>query len=411
MYSYDRQGDNLIDKIVLKRQCTLDIARFDTRRFTYTPWIDTDIEYRIYKYNFSGVNITYSTRSHMLKLEGRLINLSAIPNKVDTLDLLWAGVEYSGGNEYQNLEDIINRINNKLWELTGYRMDVCRFTVSYIEACFNIHTEHVGEYLYMFNDIFCLNNKSRYTNYISVAKKDWRTGFYIKTNKDYSNNSKHNFVLNFYDKYNELYIMKQENRAERYVTVPTDNDLERSRGILRLEIQCGYNYLRSIKRKQLISGQFQDFLNIDLCHDLIVEKYKAFVDKYTYCDFHTYGSAFSLIQDRHTLSIKKLDSLRKYCVKLSQRRNTGSSQTQKKYEDMLEGFNIHSVFIQPKRFGSVSFLRSPIALLNEHIQNIKEQRQSYIDRHGAQQHISVEEDIENNISDIDFFDMVDTMED
>lgn len=399
----------MIDKVRLKRRCNLDISRFNQRRFTYDTQMFEEEEYRYYKYNCSGVTISYSTRSSILAVEGRLINLSVAPNRVDTLDMLWAGIEPSNSAESENLEDILDRLNNTLLDLTGYRMDISRFTVSYIEICFNIRTEHVGSYLHIFNETFKYNNKSRYTNYITMARKDWQTGFYIKTKKDYAMNSKHNCVINFYDKYNQLCDMQEKNKSDKYSAQASPDDLERARNILRLELQGRNYFCRNIREKYSISGLFGDFLDIDLCRNLVADKYRSFIDRYTYCDFHTYRSALEVISRSELFTGKQKTALKEYCLLLSRRNHLKKNRnTRRKYEDMLSQLHIHSMLMQPRCVGSEDILPSPMALLDEHVQRMKEQRQSYMEHHGISEYrVAIQEEIPDDFVDLGFDDMED----
>ena len=62
----------------------------------------------------------------------------------------------------------------------------------------------------------------------------------MKTEADFRDNTRRNYVLNFYDKSDRLEYLRN-----RQVRIETE-DWKWAKGILRLEVQCGFNFVRNI---------------------------------------------------------------------------------------------------------------------------------------------------------------------
>lgn len=379
------RGGKMIDDIHLQRELELDTSRFNTNRFIYDEYSKDDIIWRLYKYNCSGVNISYSTITRKLKIEGRIYNLSMEPNRVDNLDRLYAGViSQEDESHHENLDDVLDQLNNTVYDLTGYRIDVRRFKVTYLEACFNLHTDQVDSYLKIFNEKFNTEKRMKYKNYVLENDLGYGTSFYIKTTSTYIKDNKSNYVVNFYNKHNQICSMINANKKDRYKAQATQEDIDKAKNILRLEIQCGYHHLRKIKKEYNIEGVFNDFIDIDLCINIVKDKYKFFIDKHEINSFYTYNAAISVIDSSNSLEAKDKRALKKYCLSLSQgsvQSQYKSQSTRKRYNDMLWLLGIHSFLIQPRYDICQSVLKSPMVMLDEYIESMKCQRQKYMQRY------------------------------
>ena len=83
---------------------------------------------------------------------------------------------------------------------------------------------------------------------------------YIKTKGDYQVNELRNYVLNFYDKYDRLEFLRR--RGMRIA----EDDWELARDVLRLEVQCGYVFIKELCEKLNISRAFGDLLSYEVAY-------------------------------------------------------------------------------------------------------------------------------------------------
>lgn len=171
--------------------------------------------------------------------------------------------------------------------------------------------------------------------------------------------------------------------------------MELAENVLRLELQCGYQFLRNLRIERNIT-RLIDFLDIDLCAELIEQKYKYFIDKYGQLDFHTYTSAISIC-NASDLSKQDINKLCDYCLSLSKgyaHNKYKSDSTRKRYNDRLSELGIHSFLILPRYDISITTLTSPITLLREHLNNQKASREEFIEQYGC---VNREPFVEDNV--------------
>jgi hypothetical protein len=395
----------------------LDTRRFDTRAFKLKRKLnqETGEVKDYYLYNYKGVKIAYFIDSHILSVQGRLINLSHKPNKVDNLDTLWSGdagtvfIEREvkpdtpyAEEPYYDIDDnlvfiyneptyevikedyeedvytVIDDLNRVIEGLIKVKVDVRQFFVSYIEICFNVHTECVGEYLTIFNEIFKKRNFQQYRNYIIENKLPYNTSYYVKTKSDYENpkRPRTNYTINFYNKLNQLSNALTENKGKpsNERSNITHYDLELANDVLRLEVQCKYHYLRDICKRSGISRTFGNLLNIELCANIIKEKYGFFIDSSLYCRFTNYKSMQDEVK-QSTLSEKDKQFLLKYLPKYAMGHKIGDN-TLRKYKKLLSEIGLHHHLIPTK--WNLDILEAPMQLLDKEIQNAKQQRIEFL---------------------------------
>lgn len=394
----------MIDYIRMTRTLILDAERFN-RRFYRIENNNSDVTWFTYKYKSRGVTYSYSTLTHKLKIEGKLFSLCSVPNRVDTLGELWAGVTTS--EEHQDLEDILDIVNSTIFDITSYRLDVRLFKVTYIEICFNLSTTLVDDYIKLFNRKFDSECKERYKSFVSEMNSQLHTSFYIKTKRDFEQNTKSNFVVNFYNKADQLRYLMASNEKKEYDTQVTQNDLHRAENILRLEVQCGYQYLRRLRTEyQMI--RFADFLNIDTCAEIVLEKYKYFIDKSEegQLSFHNYRNAIEIIT-ASALNDKQKNDLQTYCLAITRGQVINQYRTystRKRYNDLLAGLQIHSFLILPRYNISAETLVSPMLMLNEYVNALKERRAMYVQRYGVSDREAYVEDAVQESRDTDNMD-------
>lgn len=247
--------------------------------FKWMMWkkITTDNGNISYWYQCRGVKLYYKPWNHHLTIKGKLIRLLHDTWVLNPDDL------------YQNeLQLFIDQINAKLNGLfTRPMLDIREFKVTRLDYCFNVYTEYVKEYITFLNTAFRMTDKNVRKNYTEEAQV--HGSVYIKTNHDYRENERNNYVLNFYDKAD--WVRKQ--RADGKYISPEDE--EYAQNALRLEVQCGHNYLRKFCKKHNINRTFGDLF----CYDLALKAEEDIYGLIFRCDdtqdFYTYEAAKKLL--------------------------------------------------------------------------------------------------------------------
>ena len=308
----------------------------------------------IYLYNYEGIFISYNTSNLKLKVRGRIIKLSDYNNRVNNLDVLI---------KTNTLDAVLDKLNSRIESLIGNQIniDIRYFKVSHIEICMNFKTQYVNQYISLFNTIFLYNQKNgkfnRYKNYIIEENKANDTSFNITTNSQFENKTKVNYTVNFYNKLNQLSSLLKKSKTEtkyKYVKV-TENDLVAAINILRLEVQCSYQYLRNFKKKFNVDNDdriLKTFFDLDLCKKILIDKYTYFINDICN-DFYSYKEAIEIIQNsnKKVFIRTKADTL-SYIKAISQ--NAVHSQykshnTRKTYNTILFNHKI-SQYLIPKKF-------------------------------------------------------------
>lgn len=228
-------------------------------------------------HHFRGVWIRYYPEVGRMTINGKLLMLLE-----DT--------------EVLNVDDVYERdVSQFVGDLNGYInalftmpcISIAEFHVTRIDYCFNVVTPYVKEYIRFLNTAFRLSNNGKRVNYTSRNGLDGSV--YIKTKSDYENNERRNYVLNFYDKTDRLkYLLRCGHRIGKY-------DMEYSRGVLRLEIQCGFQFIRHICKHFHIEPSFGCLL----CYEIAYYAESTIYHRIFHCDeaqdFYTYKTAKSLI--------------------------------------------------------------------------------------------------------------------
>ena len=237
----------------------------------------TDDGNSFYWHNCNDVKIRYYPHNHHLNIKGRLIRLLHNTWVLNPDDL------YADETQL-----FINQINAKLNSLfTSPMLDIRDFTVTRLDYCFNVHTEYVKEYIDFLNQAFRMTNRNMRKNY--PEEKQLYGSVYIKTNRDYDQNERSNYVLNFYDKLDWAYNQIAENR---YIS---PDDLEYARNILRLEVQCGHIFLKIFCKKNNIGQTFGELFRYDLALQAEEEIYGRIFRCDGTQDFYTYEAAKKLM--------------------------------------------------------------------------------------------------------------------
>lgn len=370
-----------------------------------------------YKYKNDIVSIIYSPKTDLLKVEGRLVNLMYSSNKVFNFDDYistqfdiiyqedevieydddylrensWYEIDDEGIDmicfpssiEYiprdpiiieERLEQIIKSINRNIYELIGVRVNVLTFRVTYLEVCFNIwlNKDYVDRYIELFNLIYDDKADKRYINYIKKNDLQPFTSFYVKPKSQYRDNVNSNYTVNFYNKENQLqYVQK----SPKYKYNITKDDLKTSERVLRLEIQLGYHYLNKICKDNGLDRVFKEFINLELCTSIIIDKYRFFISNNEQLSFFSYKKAKEIIQNTELLKHKDKKNLLRHIREKYQYNKNHNYVTRKRYKDMLEKLGIHYYFIPSK--WEIDYLESPIKLLTKKNNDIEEERLNY----------------------------------
>ena len=399
----------MIDKIRIYKRIDLDVTKFsnkfkhDCREVPRRIDMETGEVFNGYTvnryiYKNNGLSIIYSMKTKKLRIEGRLPNISTTRNLVHNLDdfiggqekvvnvkinqievdtnILSAQGEYDVDDDlvfppqweeevyeehvYDDIYSILGKTNSKIYELTGEKLDIKEFDVAYAEVTFNIfYLEHVGRYIELFNLIFKDKSDKRYKNYTLEKDKPLYTSFYVKSNSNYKKNTNDSYTVNFYNKLDQLEHLERNPKNNSNVTF---RDKRLAEGVLRLEVQLGYKDLKKTTKK------FKQFLDIDFCADIVINKYKSFISKDETLDFYSYKRAKEIIKDTDSLSKSDKMNLLKYMEDKHRFNKKFSTQTESKYRGLLATLGIHYYFIPTK--WNIEHLESPINLLDTKIKYI-----------------------------------------
>lgn len=401
----------MIDKIRIYKRIDLDVTKFSNKFKRYYREVPQKIDYETgeilrdsyiidnYFYSNNGLVIIYSMNTKKLRVEGRLPNISMTRNLVHNLDdfivgqekivkyeieqvevdaeTLCENVEYDIDDNlifpdqwieveheesvYECLDSMLDKVNMKIYELTSEKLDITDFDVTYIEVTFNLFgVDNVGRYIELFNLIFQDKNDKRYKNYILETDKPLYSSFYVKSNSNYKRNTNDSYTVNFYNKLDQLEYLERNPKNNSKVTF---RDKRLAEDVLRLEVQLGYKDLKKTTKK------FKQFLDIDFCADIVINKYKSFISRDETLDFYSYKRAKEIIKNTDSLSKSDKKNLLNYIEDKHRFNKKFSNQTERKYKGLLATLGIHYYFIPTK--WNIEYLESPITILRDKIMGIK----------------------------------------
>ena len=200
-------------------------------------------------------------------------------------------------------------------------------------------------------------------------KKPSDSSFYIKGKVQFEKKYATGYVVNFYNKQLQLNNLLQEsiskyNRRKDAIIPFQVDDIIKSTNVLRLEVQCHYNMLSKISKEYQFDNherEFRDFINLDLCRDIIVGRYEWLIGDED-CDFYSYAASKRVIEGSD-LGVRDKANLLQYILDVARGHNSRHENTVRRYRNMLRGLNIHWCFI-PSKWG-IDKLESPIKLLDK----------------------------------------------
>lgn len=183
-----------------------------------------------------------------------------------------------------NLEAFLTDVNDILNQFfTHPVLDIRSFRATRLDYCFNVKTPYVTTYIDMLRRAFRMTNNGSRVNH--VQEKRLNGSVYIKTKHDYDHNGRRNYVLNYYDKSDWL----EKQRRFYRKTHPLDYDL--AKDVLRLEVQCGYQFIKQICEAYNISNRFELFLSYEIALWAEETIYNRVFKDSSSLDFFTYEAA------------------------------------------------------------------------------------------------------------------------
>lgn len=392
----------MIDKIYMNSIVDIPIERLTLNKWRlrrFTPKDGRHIEY--YTHFYKNLIILYKPSSQRLTIKGRLVTISIHPDRITNLDELLEGITepivrqdhsaprliFTLGHSNQNLNDLIQSLNTYLSDLISIDINIRDFHVTQIEICFNVITDYVSEYITIFNKIFKKRKLANYTNFVLEKGRPIHSSFYVKGKVQYEKKKAEGFIVNFYNKKDQLMnlLKSKENSCE---LIPFFlSDAIRADKVLRMEVQCYYKALYYLFPNY--PRDFNLFINIEECREIIKGRYKHLIGNVD-LDFYSYNAAIVKINDS-SLSIPQKKYLKDYLLKYT-RNNTITDYKRNRYQGVLRGLGIHWFLIPTSM--NIDYLESPIKILERQIAQTWEHIASYDTRMTATQ---IEVDLYNSI--------------
>lgn len=232
----------------------------------------------LYSYRkIRGVVILYYWTSQRMVIRGKLITLLCDTQVLNVDDLY-------GQDIPRFLRDINSSLNRLFTEPV---VEIGTFRVSRIDYCFNVITPHVAEYIAFLNLAF---QKRQNPNQVNYALENGLTGsVYVRNKREYRQNIRDNWTLNFYDKTARLQYQAQHG------TKISKADWDAAKDALRLEAQLSYRAIQSIRRKTGIANEFQNFLDAQTAYSTIETLFRRVFGGQVCTDFYSYECAKSRV--------------------------------------------------------------------------------------------------------------------
>lgn len=243
-----------------------------------------------YLHTHNGVRIRYYPERGKISIKGKLLMLLH-NTQVQNVDDVYGA----------DTERFITELNAYLNQLfTAPLLDIRWFKVSRIDYCFNVKTPHVQAYLdFMGKALKQLANNKR-VNF--TLEKNLSGSVYVRTQSDYAQNELRNYTLNFYDKTDRL--LKQQADGTRISAA----DFEHAHNVLRLEVQCGYQFIKQLCQKLKITNSFGNLFAFQvamIAEELIYNRvFSCGIEQ----DFYAYDVAKKLLPPNSNAAKKALQS-------------------------------------------------------------------------------------------------------
>ena len=230
-----------------------------------------------YWHHQRGVYLRYYPDIGEIIIDGKILTLLYDTQVLNVDDMYGA-----------DIDAFISDINDYLSSLFyTHLLNIRSFYVMRIDYCINVKTSYVRDYLDFMNAAFRAVDKGKRINY--TVENGLSGSVYIKTKSDYDNNTRRNYVMNFYDKADWL-----QNKLEEGWSFSI-GDIEEATSILRLEAQCGGGIIRMLVKKHGIKRTFGDMLSFRLSYEAIEHVYHLVLKGNAACDYYTYAAAKPLV--------------------------------------------------------------------------------------------------------------------
>lgn len=232
----------------------------------------------LYVARIRSVIFRYYPYRGRLKISGKILQMAVDSQVLNPDDVYGADIP-------QFVEDMNQHINTLF---VGINIDICDFYVQRIDYCFNVYTGHVKEYLDFMTAAFHQANTDVRVNF--TERRKLNGSVYIKTNSDYDHNSRRRYVLNYYDKSDRLHYLRRKG-----LRIAQD-DWKYAEGVLRLEIQCGYEYIKTLLKDKDLNNSFRNMLSYSLALHAHEKAYERVFRHPGTADYYTYQAAKSKLK-------------------------------------------------------------------------------------------------------------------
>ncbi len=252
-----------------------------TKYFNPMSWQEkkTDSGQPYFQRTIRGVKLRYYIDSQTFTIAGKILML-LYDTQVQNVDDIYGA----------RIDLFIAELNTALNKpFPSPVLDVQKFSVTRIDYCFNVETPYVKTYLDFLQKAFSMTNTGR-TNF--TEEKNLSGSVYIRTNADYRENSNKNYTANFYDKSDRLqYQIKNGQRV-------TESDILLAQNVLRLEVQCGHQLIKSQLQKHGFENIFGNFLDYRIAYDTISTVYARVFKGTPNADYFTYPAAKTVLRGK-----------------------------------------------------------------------------------------------------------------
>lgn len=293
-----------------------------------------------------GVVILYFWTSQRMVIKGKLITLLCDTQVLNVDDMYQTDIS-------RFLLDVNSSLNRLFTEPV---IDIGTFRVSRIDYCFNVVTPHVSEYITFLSAAF---EKRRNRNQVNYAQVNGLDGsIYVRNLREYRQNIRDNWTLNFYNKTARLQYQKQHG------TRVSEADWEAAHNVLRLEVQLSYRAIQSIRTKTGISNELCNFLDIHLAYSAIETLFQRVFGGYASEDFYSYEAAKARIPRNASAQNVLLRSAQNHPI------------TDAKFyygKKQIRQYGIYPYAFLPASW-DISFLPNPLRLIADKLDAMKSER-------------------------------------
>lgn len=297
----------------------------------------------LYFARIRSVYFRYYPHRGRLRMDGKILQLE-VDSQVLNLDDVYEA------DLLQFIEDMNRHINSLF---NGITLDICDFSVTRLDYCFNVYTDYVQEYLDFMYRSFRQANTGARVNYTERYKLNGSV--YIKTKSDFEHNTRRRYVLNFYDKKDRL-----EYQRRKGIRIASE-DWKYAKGVLRLEVQCGFDFIKSLLKECGMENSFGNMLSYELALHTEKKIFKQVFGFPATADFYAYQPAKKLLQ-RNSKAAETL------CASSKGWRITSGTKYDHGRKKIIEQ-NICPFAFLPPNIG-IDMLENPIKLIEKKLANM-----------------------------------------